>query len=483
MGRQSGREAFPEPFEPDGLHDSIHIIRSLPHVAAQTHARFQTALYSHLGIKKRRRGQMSERRICLVSTLHLSYNPRLMKEADALHEAGYAVRVVAMREETAKAAWDDELMTARKWRLQRIDVCRDNLPGRARWIGGGLRQRLYQRSGFFRRLRHGSENALNRYFAEMCSVVSSEPADLFIAHNLQALPVAAFAARKWKARLGFDAEDFHRGEISCFDEGRADLRRLISGIEEKYVPSCEYLSAASDGIGAAYRATLDVPYPVTILNVFPLSERSGDTPPEELQSERRGKGLSLYWYSQVIGRDRGLEVAIEAVALMKRGVNLHIRGAWAGGYEHELLAKMKTLGVESLVHVVPPVPPEELVERAAQHDVGLALELGETENRRIAVTNKLLNYFVAGLAIAATDVPGQRGIMERALGAGFLFKPGDAKSLADRLTEWRDSPERLSAAKSRSKALGESGFCWDKEKHKIIMAVERVLTRAPGVIA
>jgi hypothetical protein len=34
-----------------------------------------------------------DKRICLVSPSHS--NPRLVKEADALHEAGYAVRVVA----------------------------------------------------------------------------------------------------------------------------------------------------------------------------------------------------------------------------------------------------------------------------------------------------------------------------------------------------------------------------------------------------
>ena len=38
---------------------------------------------------------MKVERICLVSPGHLSSNPRLVKEADALHEAGYAVRVVA----------------------------------------------------------------------------------------------------------------------------------------------------------------------------------------------------------------------------------------------------------------------------------------------------------------------------------------------------------------------------------------------------
>ncbi len=43
-----------------------------------------------------------ERRICLVTSAHVSYNPRLLKEADALHQTGYAVRVVAMELEPDK---------------------------------------------------------------------------------------------------------------------------------------------------------------------------------------------------------------------------------------------------------------------------------------------------------------------------------------------------------------------------------------------
>ena len=34
-------------------------------------------------------------RICLISPSHVASNPRLVKEADALHAAGYDVHVVA----------------------------------------------------------------------------------------------------------------------------------------------------------------------------------------------------------------------------------------------------------------------------------------------------------------------------------------------------------------------------------------------------
>jgi glycosyltransferase involved in cell wall biosynthesis len=420
---------------------------------------------------------MSKPAICLVSSLHLCYNPRLLKEADALHEAGSSERVVAMRVDPAKAEWDKRLLSSRDWRLDVVDACHDNLAGRFTWFKSALRQRFHQRSGWLRQQRSGSEMAFNRYFPEMCRLVAHERADLFIAHNLQALPVAAFAARRWHARLGFDAEDFHRGEISEKDADRAPLRELIMAIEQKHIPNCDYLTAASDGIGDAYATTLGVSKPVTILNAFPLSERQGHTPNEELQRERQGPGLSLYWYSQVIGADRGLKDVLQALALLPPEVSLHLRGVWAGGFESVFRKQAEELRVIDRVFILPPAPPDQLVERAAQHDVGLALEAGETENRRIAVTNKILNYFLAGLAIVATNVPGQRAILESAPEAGFLFRPGDAESLAANLSEWLRHPAKLRLARGRSKYYGESRFCWEAEKGKLFAGVESALLK------
>ena len=414
------------------------------------------------------------KRICLVSSLHLSFNPRLLKEADALHEAGYAVRVVAMRLESAKAAWDRQLMSTRGWQLETLDACRDNLIGRLTWLKGSLRHRFYQRSARLQGRGTGLEKTFSRYFPEMCCLAAREPADLFIGHNLQALPPAAYAAQRCQAKLGFDAEDFHRGEIPEDDAQKAPLRKAIIAIEQSYIPRCDYLTAASDGIGDAYARVLGVPKPATILNVFPLSEREGHTPPEELRKERCGPGLSLYWYSQVIGPDRGLQDVLQALALLPTGVRLHIRGAWAHGYKSQFHEQADALGVADRLHVLPTVPPEQLVERAAQHDVGLALEAGHTENRRIAVTNKFLNYYLAGLAIAASDVPGQRAIMKTAPEAGFLFKPGDAQALANHLRAWLECPETLKAAKERSRCLGKSRFCWDHEKLRLLKAVLEV---------
>jgi glycosyltransferase involved in cell wall biosynthesis len=409
------------------------------------------------------------KRVCLVTSAHISYNPRLLKEADALQEAGYAVRVVAMNVESVKAGYDLRLMEQRAWRLERVNAQRKSVRGWYCWLWSGLRQRAFQR--FYLGCGVGLERAYSRYYSELRRLAARERADLFLAHNLAALPPAAAAARRWGAKLGFDAEDFHRGEVRENDPAHALSRQLTAAVEEKYLPRCAHLTAASDGIADAYAQVLRVRRPVTVLNTFPLRDRDGRVLPEELARERCGGRMSLYWFSQVIGPDRGLQDALQALALLPEHVHLHLRGGWTAEGEQQLRNLIRQLRIESRVHILPPTAPEELVQRASQHDVGLALETGHTPNRRIAVTNKLLLYFAAGLAIAASDVPGQRAILENSPGAGFLYPVGDAAALAAGLRDWAESPGRLEAARAKAFEWGQMRFCWEREKEKLLRAV------------
>src|SRR5258708_3230019 len=66
--------------------------------------------------------QCADRRrsVCIVSPGHLASNPRAIKEADALHEAGYRVTVVAGDLSSAFRPFDEELAARAPWTAVRI---------------------------------------------------------------------------------------------------------------------------------------------------------------------------------------------------------------------------------------------------------------------------------------------------------------------------------------------------------------------------
>jgi glycosyltransferase involved in cell wall biosynthesis len=163
-------------------------------------------------------------------------------------------------------------------------------------------------------------------------------------------------------------------------------------------------------------------------------------------------------------------------------VQLHLRGTATPAVRAELAALAEAYGVADALHVHPQVPPDELLSRTAEHDIGLALEQGRDENNAIASSNKLFFYLLAGLAVAATDVPGQRAVLG-AGGAGWaLYPPGDARALADVFRRWQHEPALLADASEAALTAARERWNWEAERAALVDTVARVLgvpARAP----
>lgn len=408
--------------------------------------------------------------VCLITTTHLGSNPRLVKEAEALLGAGYRVVVLYYPHIIRLLASDDDVLRS----LPRVEAV--PLVGRTSGVVGRARHALHRGTfALWRRVvERGGLSTFAPYammprYRVFCRRAIRVNADLYIAHNLGALPVAARAATATGAKLGFDAEDFHRGEYVDSSAPRAALTRRV---EAELIPQCDYVTAASDGIAEAYARVLDIQRPTTVLNVFPLADRERSLSPQAHECEKPDGIVSLYWFSQVIGGDRGLEDVVRALPHLGEAIHLSLRGQWDDGYEAEFSELAEGLGVAGRVRHLPVVPPGDMIVRAACHDVGLALETGETVNRQICVTNKIFTYLLAGLPTVATDTEGQRGVAAGAGEAVALYAPGDAEGLADavRTLLGSDRPRRVAEHMSTAR------YNWEVEREVFLGVVRDTLT-------
>lgn len=428
-------------------------------------------------------------RICIVSTKHVSYNPRVVKEADALSSAGHAVTVVTVCNNVEQAGLDQEVLRSGNWRLRTVDYRRVGLREGALWLLTGLRQRLFRVLTAVTCRFGVAEYAQGREYPELRRLACSVPADLYIAHHVEALGPAFAAARKHAARIAFDAEDFHSGMYvtPSWTESKASLeqsvvalldcadshpktreQQRVESLEHKYLPLCDYVTAASDGIAIAYAFKYKLPSPTTVLNVFPLQEidaRAGATDSDQAP-------IRLYWYSQVIGPGRGLESAVRALPLIARPCELHLRGTPQTDFVTGLRALADGLGVAGRLFFHPSCSPNDLVAEAARFDIGLALEHAIEPNRLICLTNKIFTYMNAGLAVVATDTPAQRQIMTEVPDAGILCRMNDAESLAQVIDRLIAAPDSLLAAKAAARRAAVTRFNWEAEAEKLIVLVE-----------
>ncbi len=401
----------------------------------------------------------NSKKIVIVTTGQPAANPRVMKEYEALIEAGYDTKVIY----TYSAEWSYVIDAAKfeKGVLPRKD-----------FIPAGGDPHNSKTYYFFSRVAYRfckilmkilpvtffKEMAIARASLSLWLIAPRHKGDLYIAHYVGALPAVARAAKKNGAAYAFDAEDYHRGEPVYY---RNQKEHIVS-VEDTYLPAAVYISGASPLIAESYKRIYPGKKLITLNNVFskqfvqPLHSNA-DT------------GIKLFWFSQNIGPNRGLEVIVEAMNKVKGKVSLHLLGNNKNTeYYQSLLSISKK---PEQIHLIAPVEPEEVFKVAAKFDIGLASELPLSENRNLCLTNKIFTYVMAGNCILASDTDAQKAFMESSPGIGLLYKANDADDLVLKLDMLISDRKQLHTFKINSLSAGTDWCNWESERKKLLDVV------------
>jgi glycosyltransferase involved in cell wall biosynthesis len=397
------------------------------------------------------------RSVCIVSPGNLAANPRILKEAGALHEAGYAVTAVVSDYSTGLRGFDAEIAGRVPWKVVRtLRSSAERYVSAAARLAARVTDELGEQSSpaIAARAYGGPIGPLQR-------AAMAVPADLYIGHYIAGLHAAGVAAQRHQALLGFDAEDFHPGEE------RDDLRtEIVRVVEAEWLVRCRHFTAAAPLIGKAYAERYGLAQPATVLNVFPL----GMAPRQAAAPRHADTPLRTYWFSQTIGLDRGLQPFLQGMAQARTRVELELRGDDRWGHGATLLAMARELGIGNRLKLLPMAAPEEMVQLAAAYDLGLSLETDVSENRQLCLTNKIFTYLLAGVPVVMSDTPAQRQLAPDLGGAAALVSLSDPPAIAaaiDRLAAGLD------AAKAHAAKLGRERYNWDVEKKTLLASVDR----------
>ena len=212
------------------------------------------------------------------------------------------------------------------------------------------------------------------------------------------------------------------------------------------------------------------PKPTVIYNAFPWSDRNDL---DGVFHDRRDRRLpSIHWFSQTLGPGRGLEDLIAALPLLKHEVEIHLLGRPASGLEI-WLAQRTPEAWRGRIKVHGLVSNAELLSRIAEHDIGFAGETPLIRSRDLTITNKILYYMLAGLAVVASETAGQKEVAEQAPGGVSLYPSGNSVKLAARLDVLLGSSDALRRAKTTVLAAAERTFCWERQEQELLEAISR----------
>lgn len=399
----------------------------------------------------------------MLSSGQPSLNPRLVKEADALCAAGYAVTVLYAYWNKWGTAKDDKLLPQKNWQALRIGGHPVHKP-----ITYFFSRMLHKLSVLFAqkfKIAFFNEWAAARGSYFLIREAKRHKADLYIGHNLGALPATVKAAKIHQRPCGFDAEDFHRYEVS---DDRTDSSVILkTAIENKYIPRVNYLSASSPAICQAYHDLYPALSPVSILNVFPVEE--------SVPCPRTAKTatIKLFWFSQTVSPARGVKDCIDALRFINNpAIELHLLG-YADDETRQQLIVFASDSVTLVFHH--PVAPDEIIPLASSFDIGLATEHRVPRNRDICLTNKIFTYLQAGLAIIASDTVAQQALMSDYPGAGLIYKNGNMQSLAQAISYYFSNRDDLYTAKKTAHSIARLDLNWEKEGVKFLQLIKNTL--------
>ncbi len=412
--------------------------------------------------------EIASKKIVLVTSAQPSLNPRLVKEADALVEAGYQVEVIYQYWNDWATQLDKDLLEKKRWKYVRVggDPVQDKLTYWKTRLGLKIAQKLIKFLGFDNGL---AELAIGRCSTNLLKKAKNTPADLYIAHNLSAIPAAVAAAKKHGAKCGFDAEDFHRYEMSNDDDN--DDVSLKKYIEEKYFPQLDYLTTSSNEIAKKYESFFPAIKFHTLLNVFPRNTFA-------LKAKQHQESLKLFWFSQNVGLSRGLQDVIAALKILEgEAIEFHILGFLSLPVKNELDQIIKRADFKILPKITfhPPIQSMDLVPFASNFDIGLATEPGFSINNDIALSNKIFTYTQAGLAIIASDTSAQKNFMESFQNMGYVYEKKNPTSLASILKIYIENKELLTQHQLQSAWYALNELNWDVEKEKFLSVIKHSL--------
>ncbi len=407
-------------------------------------------------------------RVCMIVRNPCVRDARVLKEAQTLTEAGHEVVIIAIAE---RGVPDTEERDG--FRIRRVEA----LPV---WARRALRLPVIVRRGWDRKPVVGGaaapgakrpawqvalrDNVVTR---QLTNAALRTPADVYHAHDLNTLPAGVAAARRHGGRLVYDAHELYPEMAGLGPRERARWARL----DRRLIRFPDAVIVPSEGRADEFARRYSIARPHVVMNCPPAGP-----PPDPAASPLaalRREGEALLVYAGGYTKNRGLDNLIRAAGLLD-GARLVMVGF--GGVEGELraVAERERLGDRVVFHE--PVAHDQVVSLVAGADIGLAPYLPVGLNNVLAAPNKLFEYLHAGIAVAGSDLPDIRRVVEEHR-VGGLFDAADPASIAKAVREMLAAPEELKAMRERALEAAPR-YSWEAQAAVLVGIYEGLGSRA-----
>jgi len=362
---------------------------------------------------------MVSRVLFLRSKSPAGIEPRIDKEARALVDAGYDIRVLL---------WDRRMEHPRSEKRDGYHI--ERVRSRASYGGPDLVVRL------------------PLWWLRCFMRIASHRPDIVHAIDLDTGIPAFFAKRLLGHRLVYDVFDFYADMIALPLSPR--VRGLIARWERRLVGAADLVILA-DLARQAQLGDVQLVKVVEVMNV-----------PEERPSREKTGTEFLVFYGGMIARDRGLTDLVSAAE--DSGARLLVAGH--GPDEATLLPRIES---SPAARFLGNVPYEEVLDWTAMADAVVALYDPAIPGNRLASPNKLFEAMMFGKPVIVSDGTRMAEIV-RTQGCGLIVTYGDRKALQSALERLMLSPEDTAVMGARGRAAYAANYTWAAMSNRLVKA-------------
>ncbi len=406
-------------------------------------------LRAHPSLEKEKALESPPLKVCMHVLGIVRTDQRVLRDATALQEAGFAVSIVDVEEEHTRPAQED-------------------------FHGICLQHVLMPGSFFSTRFDRWSFIRAGQLLIHSTLRLIQAPADIYHAHDVSALPACYIAALIRRKPLIFDAHELPLSErpLSEMSRNRQRLHKLLAVLFVNMLRRCAGVITVSPPMVEEMQQRYHIQEITLIRNlppyrVVPKNDRLR-------QALGLGPGVRVALYQGNLQPDRNLDLLIRAAPFLAPDIVIVMMGKDMKSTRAQLEALIASEGVSDRVKILPPAPYEELLDWTASADLGLIVYSPDySGNVQMMLPNKFFEYLMAGLPVLASQLDATAEVI-KTYDVGQVISsldPADIAAaisgmLADRVALDRMHRHALEAARHE--------FCWEKEREQLLRLYHKI---------
>lgn len=418
--------------------------------------------------------------VLMISYDHLVIDRRILQQARSLARAGYKVTVVSGFECPNEQHYIDDGVTVHRYCYNPGEVYgHEHVElGRFKKAGQMLRNvfsRLWQilnkqkfSESFLQHIYFNNQD----YRSFVWHTLLQFRADVVHVHDLPLLWLGAELAKKWDARLVFDAHEIYYAQQVL----SPSQQKMLARQERRTLPKVDVFITVNDAI-ADYFHSIYGKRPLVLLNCT-------DTPPEGLlrgsrEILRAKSGIpsdaTVVLYQGWFSDERNLLTMVQAVEQFRDDAYLVLIGY--GEYEKKLREVFQGKHWEKKIRFIGQIDSKEILTYTAGADLGIIPYQAIDLNHKLCSPNKFFEYVQVGVPVVAQDLVFFREMEER-YGVVAVGDLSTVSGMAMTVNDLLNHPERLESMRSACHAAAKV-LNWETESRKLLKAYGNLVYKHP----